>query len=794
MDDKIEIKDLTQGEPTATDWLIYQSDDDGETYKAPKSDIEGENAYVYVAYADDEDGNGFTNTFNESKDYVAIKATNTEIPAPVASDFAGLWKNYKGQKGDNGVAATATAGTTTTLAAGQNAKVTNVGTTSAAVFKFEIPKGDKGDDGAKIVTAEFVGNDIHFNLDDGTEAILVGAKTDLKGATGNTGASVVDAEVSGDDIVFTKSDGSTITIENILIELKGEAGNGIATIEKTDTTGLVDTYTITYDDETTKTFTVTNGAKGDTGDNATVDVRTTTTLAPGQPATVTNVGTTQDAVFDFAIPQGEKGDTGNGISSIEKTGTSGLNDTYTITFTDEKTTTFDVVNGEKGDNAYIYVAYASDDSGTNFTTTFNPLLNYVAILSTYTEIETPEASDFAGLWKNYKGEKGDTGDKGINWLNTEYSGATTYNVDDALFYNGSSYRCILESTGHLPTDATYWALIAQKGLDGGGGDMLASVYDQAEGAEQVAFASELHNAVTVTDSTEIGFTLTGQDITASIKNGSIDETKLDTSVNASLDLADTAIQTETDPVVGAITGIVKANGAGTISAASAGTDYQAPLVADTDYLTPGTAASTYQPIGSYLTDITGEDLGDLSNVTEATPADNDLLVYVTDHWENQTLSEAGIQPAGTYLTSANIEDSIVDGHTTIAPSGNAVFDALALKASLTGAETITNKRITKRVASTTDDATAVIDGDSYDEYYLTAIANDTEISITGTPTAGQTIFIGLKDAGSAKALTWTGITGLGQTLPTTTVAGKQHIIGIKYIASAWRAIAVSVEA
>jgi len=35
--------------------------------------------------------------------------------------------------------------------------------------------------------------------------------------------------------------------------------------------------------------------------------------------------------------------------------------------------------------------------------------------------------------------------------------------------------------------------------------------------------------------------------------------------------------TETDPVVGAITGIVKADGAGTISAASAGTDYQAPI-------------------------------------------------------------------------------------------------------------------------------------------------------------------------------------------------------------------------
>ena len=41
---------------------------------------------------------------------------------------------------------------------------------------------------------------------------------------------------------------------------------GIASIAKTGTAGLVDTYTITYADTTTSTFTVTNGAKGDTGD------------------------------------------------------------------------------------------------------------------------------------------------------------------------------------------------------------------------------------------------------------------------------------------------------------------------------------------------------------------------------------------------------------------------------------------------------------------------------------------------------------------------------------------------
>ena len=43
------------------------------------------------------------------------------------------------------------------------------------------------------------------------------------------------------------------------ITLQGETGNGIASIEKTSTEGLVDTYTITYTDGTTTTFTVTNG-------------------------------------------------------------------------------------------------------------------------------------------------------------------------------------------------------------------------------------------------------------------------------------------------------------------------------------------------------------------------------------------------------------------------------------------------------------------------------------------------------------------------------------------------------
>src|SRR5690606_29202759 len=54
--------------------------------------------------------------------------------------------------------------------------------------------------------------------------------------------------------------------------------------------------------------------------------------------------------------------------------------------------------------------------------------------------------------------------------------------------------------------------------------------------------------LTFSDTAEIDFTLTGDDVTADLVAGSIDETKLDASVNASLDLADSALQ------IGDITG------------------------------------------------------------------------------------------------------------------------------------------------------------------------------------------------------------------------------------------------
>jgi hypothetical protein len=64
----------------------------------------------------------------------------------------------------------------------------------------------------------------------------------------------------------------------------------------------------------------------------------------------------------------------------------------------------------------------------------------------------------------------------FKWKGT-YSGATAYTVDDVVEYNGSSYICILASTGNLPTNATYFEQMSQKGTDA---DLL-SIASTAQG-------------------------------------------------------------------------------------------------------------------------------------------------------------------------------------------------------------------------------------------------------------------------------------------------------------------------
>ena len=127
---------------------------------------------------------------------------------------------------------------------------------------------------------------------------------------------------------------------------KGDTGNGIKSIALLSTSWLNKTYRITMTDETTFDFVVTDG-NGITG--ATFDAQT-------NALTLTfNNGTS----FTTPSLKGTKGDTGNGISRIEKTGTDGLVDTYTVTYTDGQTFTYTVTNGADGVSPEVTVTQIS---------------------------------------------------------------------------------------------------------------------------------------------------------------------------------------------------------------------------------------------------------------------------------------------------------------------------------------------------------------------------------------------------------------------------------------------------
>lgn len=102
----------------------------------------------------------------------------------------------------------------------------------------------------------------------------------------------------------------------------------------------------------------TEGGYVDTGVDAsiTVAIQDITMLEPTATPYVTNSGTATDPIFHLFIPRGK------GIASITKTATSGLVDTYTITYSDGYTTTFTVTNGKTAYQSAVEGGYTGTEA------------------------------------------------------------------------------------------------------------------------------------------------------------------------------------------------------------------------------------------------------------------------------------------------------------------------------------------------------------------------------------------------------------------------------------------------
>lgn len=124
---------------------------------------------------------------------------------------------------------------------------------------------------------------------------------------------------------------------------QGPAGKGITGIAKTSTSGDTDTYTVTFSDGTTTTFSVKNGSNiasiTKTGVTGLVDTYTVT-LTDGSTTTFTV--TNAKSIASVALVSG--------------THAAGTFDTYRITFNDGDTFDYSVYNGANGTGAVTTVA------------------------------------------------------------------------------------------------------------------------------------------------------------------------------------------------------------------------------------------------------------------------------------------------------------------------------------------------------------------------------------------------------------------------------------------------------
>ena len=113
------------------------------------------------------------------------------------------------------------------------------------------------------------------------------------------------------------------------------------------------------------------GPTGPTGPAgpATITVGTTTTGAPGTDALVTNVGTDEDVILDFTIPEGEIGPTGpaGATGPTGPTGPAGISPTITVgtVTTGEPGTDADVVNSGTDEDVVLDFTIPRGDDGTS---------------------------------------------------------------------------------------------------------------------------------------------------------------------------------------------------------------------------------------------------------------------------------------------------------------------------------------------------------------------------------------------------------------------------------------------
>jgi hypothetical protein len=353
-------------------WTKYKGDDG-------VAGQNGQSAYVYIAYADDNNGAGFTTVFNPAKNFIAIRSSTVPL-TPVQGDFAGRWFNYKGQQGNTGANG-----------------INGLNGQSAYVYI-----GYANDAAGSGFTTAFTGVQNYIAIKSSTVPLT---------------------PVQGD-------------FAGLWFKYKGEPGiNG------------------------------TNGTNGLNGQSAYVYIAYADSNTGTGFTIAFNAGKNYIAIKTSTVPLTPVQSDFNGLWFNYK-GQAGVNGTNGS----------DGSNGLNGQNAFLYIAYADDAGGNGYTATFDPNKNFIALFQA-TEPTDISQSTFDGLWVQYKGNSGggDTGTVSIQRqdLTEDYTFTPVHNNFYLFNPGGSEKKVYLD----VPTTSMCFT-IKNTETEGGHGTLMVQDLDE----------------------------------------------------------------------------------------------------------------------------------------------------------------------------------------------------------------------------------------------------------------------------------------------------------------------------
>ena len=201
----------------------------------------------------------------------------------------------------------------------------------------------------------------------------------------------------------------------------------IDSISLTSTSGLIDTYTITFTDGSTSNYNVKNG---EDGKSITGITKTSTSGNVDHYDVNLSDGTTTSG---FDVTNGTDGTNGKSIANISLASTSGNVKNYDV-FLDDGTKTPTGFSVEDGASSYLHIRYSSSFDGTGMVTTPTDATVYIGILVSTSNVAPTNPSYYN--WVRFIGKSG-TGSGDM--LATDYATKYPNTVDKAAaLYDGSN--------------------------------------------------------------------------------------------------------------------------------------------------------------------------------------------------------------------------------------------------------------------------------------------------------------------------------------------------------------------